>query len=71
MLVSCTINVLQLLLNQYEFGSLDLESFLENVTLKVNFVKDNMGYIKSANEKMIAEKIIIKCESIAAKVRTS
>lgn len=65
LLISCTISVLQLLIDQYEYGSIDIDSFADNTRLKIKFIKDNLEFIKNSDEKINAKNIIEKCENLS------
>jgi len=67
LLLSCTIEVLQLLINQYDNNKIDHKFFVENVGLKVKFLKDHLEYIKDETEISTAKLIIDRCDEILKK----
>jgi len=67
LLLSCTIEVLQLLINLYDKNKIDYMTFMENTEIKIKFLKDHLECIKNPMEMSAAKFIIDRCEEIFMK----
>lgn len=60
----CCVEMLNLLLGQYDAGKMDAETFKKNARLKVEFIKDHCNNDYAINNKEAVEQLLHKCSRI-------
>jgi len=64
LLISCSVDILQLLIRQYELRKIDRKCFYNNAKLKLQFIYENLDCIESQEEREKIREVINKCNLI-------
>lgn len=64
LLIYSSVTVLKLLINQYEENKISKEEFKKHTEIKIKFLKNNMYYIKSPEEKKEVQDVLLRCAKI-------
>lgn len=64
LLVECNIVLLKILYEMFQTQRITRQEFLENSKLKIGFLMDNIGKIKSDAERSEAEEVLLMCSSV-------
>lgn len=67
LLFNCTVNFLQLMLQQYNSEKINYDFYSENVKLKIQFIKENLEKVENTETRLIAKDILKKCDEILVK----
>jgi len=64
LLISCSVDILQLLIKQYELHKIDRQCFYNNARLKLQFIYEHLDCIESQEERQKILEVLNKCNLI-------